>query len=112
MSFTTFARLAGVAACSLAALHAVPAQAADAARADTGALTGKSLVARTVLTSTSGKKLTLSVTGVTGSGGSTVNIGLTSGNETHSWSFKGKSTDVKVDSTGAGSITLTSAQTG
>jgi hypothetical protein len=115
MSFTTIARLAGVAACSLAALHAVPAVAATAhtaARADTGALTSKALAARTVLTSTSGKKLTMTVSGTSSSSGSTVTIGLSSGNESHMWSFKARSTDVKIGSTGAGTITLTSAQTG
>jgi len=65
-----------------------------------------------VLTSTSGKKLALTV-GATGDAkGSTVTIGLSQGKESHLWSFKARAADLKVGSTGAGTLTLSSTQTG
>ena len=112
MTFTRTARILGVAAVTAAALHAVPAGAATSHRADTGALTSKSLTARTVLTSTSGKKLTLTVSGVGTSSGSTVSVGLASGNESHTWSFQAPASALKVGSTGAGTLVLTNVQTG
>lgn len=116
MSFTKLARVTAVAACSVAALHAVPADAAQsaksAARTDTGALVSKGFTARTVLTSTSGKKLALTIGASGNSGGSSVSIGLSQGRESHTWSFQAPASALKVDSTGAGTLVLSSAQTG
>ena len=122
MNTTTSRRLARLAAVSLCPVALVsvtaPGWAADAsdsstvARAGTGALVSKTLSARTVLTSTSGKKLALTV-GATGDAkGSTVTIGLSQGKESHLWSFKARAADLKVGSTGAGTLTLSSTQTG
>jgi len=72
----------------------------------------KTLSARTVLTSTSGKKLTLTIGATGSSAGTNVMIGLAQGSETHMWSFRAKATDLKVGSTGAGTLTLSSTQTG
>jgi hypothetical protein len=114
MSFTKTARILGVAACAAAALHAVPAEARQAtqARTDTGALVSKGLTARTVLTSTSGKKLTLTIGGSGSSTGSSISIGLTSGRENHTWSFQAPASALKFGSTGVGTLVLSSAQTG
>ncbi len=111
MSLSTLARVTAVAACSVAALHAVPANAADdaAARAGTGALTSKGFYAKTTLTSTSGKKLALTI-GATS--GTSVSIGLSQGRESHTWTFQAPASALKIDSTGGGTLVLTSAQTG
>lgn len=114
MSFTKTARVIAVAACSVAALHAVPAHATDTAeqRSGTGALTSKGFSARTVLTSTSGKKLALTVSATGNSSGSSVSIGLSQGRESHTWSFQAPASALKIGSTGAGTLVLSSAQTG
>lgn len=125
MTSTTTRRLVRAAALSLAPAAmvsvAAPSFAGDSAtapgsetvaRAGTGALVDKTLSARTVLTSTSGKKLTLSI-GATGSSqGTRVTIGLGQGSESHMWTFKARATDFKVGSTGAGTLTLSNTQTG
>lgn len=124
MTSTTNRRLARVAALTLAPLAlatvSAPGFAADAgtadagtaARGNTGALTGKTLSARTVLTSTSGKKLAYTIGATGSSSGTTVTIGLAQGKETHMWSFKARASDFKVGSTGAGSLVLSNTQTG
>ena len=80
--------------------------------ARSGAQSSSTLAARTVLTSTTGKRLTLSVTASGTSRGSTVTIGVAQGNESHLWSFKARAADVKIGSTGGGTVTLSNAQTG
>ena len=114
------ARLAALALCPVAVMTSAPAWAATSpdpadsavARAGTGALVSKSLSARTTLTSTSGKKLALTVNATGTSSGSTVMVGLAQGNESHLWSFKARAADLQIGSTGAGTLTLSSTQTG
>jgi hypothetical protein len=121
MSTTTsrLARLAAATVCPAALVVAAtpvwagtPAPDATTQRAGTGALTGKQLSARTTLTSTSGKRLVLSVGASTASGGTTVTIGLGRGTESHVWSFKAPRSALVIGSTGAGTLKLTAAQTG
>ncbi|MDR7360634.1 hypothetical protein [Nocardioides marmoribigeumensis] len=75
-------------------------------------LTGKSMYARTTLTSTSGKKIVFSVSGYSYSDGTTVSLSMANGTESHSWSYKARAADLTMDSTGKGTLTLTSTQTG
>lgn len=78
----------------------------SAARADAAAQTGTLVSARTVLTSTTGKKLTLDVTGFRSSEGSTVVVALSQQGESHSWSFPAKASAVAINGKGAGTIDL------
>ncbi len=113
MTRNRLTRLAALSLCALGVVATTPAFAGTtdtSARSGTGALTGKVLTARTTLTSTSGKKLVLSVTA--SSPGNTVTIGLAQGRESHLWTFKARAADISIGSTGGGTIKLSNTQTG
>lgn len=96
-----------------AATQATPAAAgtgaAPSAPAARAGGTGTLLTARTVLTSTAGKKLTLDVTGVRSSSGSTITVTLSRAGESHGWTFPAKASAVQVKGNGSGRLTLSSA---
>lgn len=78
---------------------------------DTGKLMSKGMSAHTVLTSTSGKKLKLSVHASDYSEGTSVTVSLSRGKESHSWHYDAGDA-LKIEPDGGGTLQLTSAQTG
>lgn len=82
------------------------------ARADVASQSGVVVTARTVMTSSTGEKLTFDVTGLRSTQGSTVLVALSQQGESHSWSFPAKASDVAVNGKGAGRITLSSTAMG
>ena len=115
MTTNRLVRLAAVSLCAAGVVATTPAWAQPSdvtARSGTGALVARTMSARTVLTSTTGRKLTVSVSATRTSNAGTVTIGVAQGAESHVWSFRARAADVAIGSTGGGTVTLSNTQTG